>query len=418
MIHEIGSPEQVIGHVIDGRSDLFSLGIILYELLTGEKPFMGSSLTTITYQVVNVDPIEPSKIRPGIPKIFDQLVARLLKKAPDERFQTGKEVAEALRSVRDGGASAMLGGTQAGTRGMAIGAGDATQVSRPSALGGGTIGSSATLTSSPGSNSAAASGPESESGKKSSSGRVLVAIAAGVIVLLSAVMLMKLLAGKDAQVAPGAGDGLTTGAVAVVGASGATAAVGASGTAMPSAASGPGGAAAPSGVSTTAAVTASAPHGPSGGINLPPRTPSRAAQTTAGSSGTPFVLPPRATGASTATSSAAAQAAAATGSATVNLTLTHKLKSGTLVVTLDGKPVLTLDLSSPDRKRGKDTATGTFAAADGRHEIRLCLTSPEIEDGAKCAYKQVAFVMNRSVTLRAEHGKPTVGTHWLTFQVE
>ena len=95
------SPEQVIGHVIDGRSDLFSLGIILYELLTGEKPFMGSSLTTITYQIVNVDPIEPSKIRPGIPKKYDAIIQKLLRKAPDERYQTGKEVAEALRQTRD-----------------------------------------------------------------------------------------------------------------------------------------------------------------------------------------------------------------------------------------------------------------------------------------------------------------------------
>ena len=77
-----------------------TLGIMLYQMLTGEKPFMGSSLTTITYQIVNVDPIEPSKIQPGVPAVYDAITSRLLKKAPDERYQTGKDVAKTLRAAR------------------------------------------------------------------------------------------------------------------------------------------------------------------------------------------------------------------------------------------------------------------------------------------------------------------------------
>src|SRR5205085_6824742 len=70
------SPEQVVGSPLDGRSDLFSLGIILYELLTGEKPFTGVSLTTLTYQIVNVDAIPPTKLRPELPKEIDAILAR------------------------------------------------------------------------------------------------------------------------------------------------------------------------------------------------------------------------------------------------------------------------------------------------------------------------------------------------------
>src|SRR6185503_4393670 len=65
------SPEQVIGGEVDGRSDEFSLGVILYQLLTGEKPFVGDSVTAISYQVVNVDPPPPSKLNPALRPSFD-----------------------------------------------------------------------------------------------------------------------------------------------------------------------------------------------------------------------------------------------------------------------------------------------------------------------------------------------------------
>src|SRR5262249_52145182 len=68
------SPEQVTGTEVDGRTDQFSLGVILYQLLTGEKPFVGDSVTAISYQVVNVDPPPPSKRNPARPPSVDRTI--------------------------------------------------------------------------------------------------------------------------------------------------------------------------------------------------------------------------------------------------------------------------------------------------------------------------------------------------------
>jgi serine/threonine protein kinase len=93
------APEQVKGAVVDGRSDLFSLGIVLYEVLTRRKPFGGDSLTTISYKIVHEAFTPLREIDPAIPEKFDAIVQRCLSKDPADRYQRGRELAAALRQV-------------------------------------------------------------------------------------------------------------------------------------------------------------------------------------------------------------------------------------------------------------------------------------------------------------------------------
>ena len=94
------SPEQVKGGTVDGRSDLFSLGIVLYETVTGRKPFAGDSLTTISYKIVH-EPFPPLReAAPDAPEDLEPILSRLLAKEPAERYQRGSELALDLRRVR------------------------------------------------------------------------------------------------------------------------------------------------------------------------------------------------------------------------------------------------------------------------------------------------------------------------------
>ncbi|MCK5245189.1 MAG: serine/threonine protein kinase, partial [Desulfobacterales bacterium] len=92
------SPEQVVGRPVDGRSDLYSLGVILYELSTGKRPFRGSNLAAVFNAVTRDSPPEPAKIKSGIPLDLSRVIMKSMGKAPDDRFQTGTAMVEALKS--------------------------------------------------------------------------------------------------------------------------------------------------------------------------------------------------------------------------------------------------------------------------------------------------------------------------------
>lgn len=85
------SPEQARGEVVDARSDLYSTGCLLYELLTGRPPFQGDSPVSVAYQHVSEAPLPPSKVDPAVPPSLDPLVLKALAKDPDDRYQTAAD---------------------------------------------------------------------------------------------------------------------------------------------------------------------------------------------------------------------------------------------------------------------------------------------------------------------------------------
>src|ERR1700756_5326549 len=94
------SPEQVKGRPVDGRSDIFSLGVVLYEMLTAEKPSPGQSITTVIYKIVNEDPIPPRQLNPSLHPGLNEIVLRALAKEPEQRYQSCRELLEDLRNYR------------------------------------------------------------------------------------------------------------------------------------------------------------------------------------------------------------------------------------------------------------------------------------------------------------------------------
>ena len=102
------SPEQFMGQTVDGRSDLFSCGVILYQFLTGEKPFTGNT-TTIMYKVLREEPLPPSTLNLTLPAAWDAVVKKAIAKNPADRFQSAREFALAIGSaVKNQGADETL----------------------------------------------------------------------------------------------------------------------------------------------------------------------------------------------------------------------------------------------------------------------------------------------------------------------
>jgi serine/threonine protein kinase len=93
-------PEQFTGAPIDGRTDLFSLGVILYWMSTGEQPFPGETMTAVSYKIVHTEPVPPGKLNPAIPAPLQAVILKCLAKSPYDRYQTGEELAQALAEVR------------------------------------------------------------------------------------------------------------------------------------------------------------------------------------------------------------------------------------------------------------------------------------------------------------------------------
>jgi eukaryotic-like serine/threonine-protein kinase len=95
-------PEQFTGAPIDGRADLFSVGVILYWMATGEQPFPGETMTAVSYKVVHTEPVPPRKLNPSIPENLDRVILKCLAKSPADRYQTGEELARDLAAMRTG----------------------------------------------------------------------------------------------------------------------------------------------------------------------------------------------------------------------------------------------------------------------------------------------------------------------------
>lgn len=96
------SPEQFMAAPVDSRSDLFSLGAILYWLCTGEKPFPGETITAIAYKVVQTAPVPARQLNPALPDEIDVILARCLAKSPEKRYATGADLVADLEAFKTG----------------------------------------------------------------------------------------------------------------------------------------------------------------------------------------------------------------------------------------------------------------------------------------------------------------------------
>jgi serine/threonine-protein kinase len=91
------SPEQIMGQKIDARSDIFSLGVLFFQLITGELPFHGDNLSGLLYQITQVKHPSPRNFNPKVPKICEQIIDKAMAKNPDNRFKSANDMARIVR---------------------------------------------------------------------------------------------------------------------------------------------------------------------------------------------------------------------------------------------------------------------------------------------------------------------------------
>ena len=118
------APEQLRGELVDARTDLFALGILLYELATGRRPFQGKSTAELASSILRDTPPKLQSTRPDLPQDLERIVGRCLEKAPRERFQTALDVLNELRAVRraaeNGGDARRAAAPASGTASIAV----------------------------------------------------------------------------------------------------------------------------------------------------------------------------------------------------------------------------------------------------------------------------------------------------------
>lgn len=127
------SPEQAMGYTVDSRSDIFSLGVVLFEMLTGKPPFDGDNLNAILYRVMNEEPADCRSLNPRIPQGVANIVAKMLEKKPERRYENARSLARDLKMFQtfSGAAETAANGE------MTVDAGAATLVAAPRAVRGG-----------------------------------------------------------------------------------------------------------------------------------------------------------------------------------------------------------------------------------------------------------------------------------------